>query len=148
MTGMLLQILYSTLATIGFGVVFNIRGRELVYAGLNGGLGWAVFLAVQAASGSDIFSTFVAALAAGALSEIMAVALKKPATLFIVCAIVPLVPGALLYQTMYEAMAGNYADALNLIVRTLFIAGAIAAGIALSTSLSHLRGRRHKVLSR
>ena len=75
-------------------------------------------------------------------SELMAKALKTPATLFVIPAIIPLVPGGSLYYTMSYAVHRDVANARLYGTRTLETALAIAAGISFVLAARELRTRR------
>lgn len=128
-------------ATFAFALIFSVRPREALLSAVTGGLAWALYLAVTACRGAEPLAYFTAALFAGLMSETLAKPLRKPATLFLVPSMIPLVPGANLYRTMTEAVFGHYHDALSEGVRALIIAGAIATGLALSASLTRIYGR-------
>ena len=132
----LLDALYAAAATLGFGVLFNIRGRSLGLATLGGSAGWLVYLLVFSLTQGPATSIFLAALFIGLYAEITAHIFKKPATLFIVCAIIPLVPGGGMYYSMLYALHGEADRALSTLFQTLTFAGAIAAGVALAASVS------------
>ena len=84
----------------------------------------------------------LAAAFALSYSEIMAKALKTPATLFVVPAIIPLVPGGSLYYTMSYAVQRDMANARVYGTRTLESALAIAAGISFVLAVRELRTKR------
>ena len=131
----LIQIGVTAGATLCFTVLFNIRGWKKLLAATGGALGWGVYLAVMESTGSDILALFCASLAIGLYAEVCATATKNPATAFTVCAIIPLVPGSGMYYTMLESIGGDVQGALSTGLKTLLVAGAIAAGIAFSSSL-------------
>ena len=132
---MILNSTYALLATFGFGILFNIRGRNLIFSCIGGGIGWLVLLIFQQKLNmSPTFSLFAASIIIGIYSEIMARILKSPVTTFAVCAIMPMVPGNGMYYTMYESVNGNAAKALSTGIQTLVSAGAIAVGIVLVSS--------------
>lgn len=132
---MILNSIYALLATLGFGVLFNIRGKNLISACFGGGIGWLFFLIFQEKLKlSPIFSLFAASIIIGIYSEIMARILKSPVTTFAVCAMIPLVPGNGMYYTMYESVNGSVDKALSTGIQTLGSAGAIAVGIVLVSS--------------
>ena len=63
------QTLMGCIGSVGFAVLFNIRGRKLLLAAGGGALAWAVYLACTC-NGLDIFAglffaTLAAALASG-----------------------------------------------------------------------------------
>lgn len=136
-----LEPLYAAAATFCFARIFNVKRREAVFSAFAGGLVWGVFLAARYACRSELLSLFSAALFAGLMSEVLAKALKKPVTLFVVPSMIPLVPGANLYQTMVEAVSGQYDKAFQTGMQAMLIAGAIATGLAFSASLSRTYGR-------
>lgn len=132
---MILNSLYALLATLSFGIIFNIRGKNLISASFGGGIGWLFLLIFQQKlKVSPTFSLFAASIIIGIYSEIMARILKSPVTTFAICAIIPMVPGNGMYYTMYASVNGNAAKALSTGVQTLASAGAIAAGIVLVSS--------------
>lgn len=128
----------SMVATFGFTIILHIRGLRMLAAAAGGALAWLVYLVLFQATGSVTLASFTASLAVGLFSEIMAVVFKSPATVFTVCAIIPLVPGSGMYYTMWESLQKNTEKSITLGVETLFIAGAIAVGLAVSSSLAKL----------
>jgi uncharacterized membrane protein YjjB (DUF3815 family) len=133
---MILNCLYAFLSSIGFGVLFNIRGKNLIIASVGGALGWFTYLLSGKLQPSEIFSLFLAAMIVSIFSEIMARVYKTPVTIFIICGIIPLVPGGGMYFATLEAVKGNLNVALSKGIQTLFSAGAIAIGIVFVSSIS------------
>lgn len=144
----LIQIAVTAAATLCFTVLFNIRGWKKLLAAGGGALGWGVYLAVMAGSDSDILALFCASLAIGLYAEGCAAVTRNPATLFTVCAIIPLVPGSGMYYTMLESIGGDVQGALSTGLGTLLVAGAIAAGVAFSSSVTKILGAVLKGLGR
>ncbi|WPC40822.1 threonine/serine exporter family protein [Clostridium sp. JS66] len=136
---MLLNVLYTLIATLCFGVLSNIRGKNLIFASLGGGLSWSAYLIASSYFHiSNIFSFFMAALLAAAYSEIMARVIKTPVTTFIICAMIPLVPGGGMYNTMFQSVQGNANASLTLGLQTLYIAGTIAVGVFFISSIAKI----------
>jgi len=133
---MILNSFYAFLSSLGFGVLFNIRGKNLIIASLGGGLAWLTYLISGRLQPSLVFSLFLASMVGSIYSEIMARLYKNPVTMFIICAIIPLVPGGGMYYATLEAVKGNFTVALTKGAETLFSAGAIAVGIVLVASIS------------
>ena len=71
-----LPCLWAFLACVGFTLVFNIHGVGKLICGFGGGLGWLVYLL----AGSSIVAAFLAAVAIGVFSEIMARLRRCPVT--------------------------------------------------------------------
>lgn len=130
--------IYAFIATFGFCILFNIRGKNLFYTSLGGGITWFLYLLTVHYSNSNIFALFIASIVAGLYSEIMARVLKSPVTTFSICAIIPLVPGGGMYNTMLESIQGNVNKSLATGLNTLASAGAIAVGILLASSFTKL----------
>ncbi len=132
-----LGLLWAALATAGFALLFDLRPRDLPLALLGAAAGWWLYSTFRL-SGDPALGYFTAAAAIGLLSEIGAAVLRRPAFLYIVCAILPLVPGGGMYNTMLQSVRGDFAGSLLLGFETLQAAGAIAAGLAVSSALARL----------
>ena len=135
---MILNSFYAFVTSLGFGILFNIRGKNLIIASIGGGLGWFAYLLTSNLQPSVSFSLFIASMVVSIYSEIMARIYKNPVTMFVICAIIPLVPGGGMYYATLEAVKGNYEVALSKAFVTLFSAGAIAIGIIFVASISSI----------
>lgn len=142
---MILSSLYAFLSSLGFGGIFNIRGKNLIIASIGGGLSWFTYLLSGKLQPSLIFSLFLASMVGSIYSELMARLYKNPVTIFTICAIIPLVPGGGMYFTTLEAVKGNFDAALSKGVATLFSAGAIAIGIVFVSSISTILTKPKKI---
>ena len=71
------EVLATFIATIAFGVLFNIHGKNLFFAGIGGALGWLVYKIGLYFGLSVILSMFFSAIAFSAYSEIYARILKN-----------------------------------------------------------------------
>lgn len=135
---MIMYALYSFITSLCFAIIYNIKGKNVFIAGMGGGISWFVYLIVHNLYNSNILSLFLGAIAASIYSEIMARLRKAPVTTFIICGIIPLVPGNGMYYTMYETILGNTTKATIYGIQTLGAAGSIAIAIAMVSSLSKL----------
>jgi uncharacterized membrane protein YjjB (DUF3815 family) len=133
---MILNSFYAFLSSLGFGILFNIRGKNLIIASIGGALGWFTYLLLGKLQPSIVFSLFLASMVVSIYSEVMARIYKNPVTIFIICAIIPLVPGGGMYFATLEAAKGNFNIALTKGAETLFSAGAIAVAIVFVSSIS------------
>lgn len=133
---MILNCIYAFLSSLGFGVLFNIRDKNLIIASIGGALAWFTYLVSRNLQPSEIFSLFLAAMVVSIYSEVMARVFKTPVTIFIICGIIPLVPGGLMYFATLEAVKGNLELSMSKGIQTLFSAGAIAIGIVFVSSIS------------
>ncbi|NMB07818.1 MAG: threonine/serine exporter [Tissierellia bacterium] len=128
--------LFSYLSTIGFAVLFGIPKNSIIKSGFVGAFGWIAFYFTSKYLDSNIVGTFFASIVVGILGELFARHFKKPATVYIIPGIVPLVPGAGMYYTMLALVRKDFLLAANKGTETFFIAAAISIGIIISTSLS------------
>ena len=142
-TEYLLPCLWAFLACMGFCVLYEIHGFGMVLCSLGGSVGWLTYLLVQAMSGSSGVAAFIAGLVIAGYSEIMARIRKCPASGYLLLAFFPLVPGAGVYYTMEYYLNG---DSLNFAVSardTLTVAGALALGVLLVSSLTRMINSRN-----
>ncbi|MBZ9608099.1 threonine/serine exporter family protein [Clostridium estertheticum] len=135
---MIVNSFYAFLSSLSFGILFNIRGKNLVIAALGGGISWFTYLLASRLQASIVFSLFLASMVGSIYSEIMARIYKNPVTIFVICAIIPLVPGGGMYYSTLEAVKGNFNAALSKGAETLFSAISIAIGIVFVSSISSI----------
>lgn len=132
---MILQIIAAFFATLSFSVLFNVDKKDLVLCGLTGSVGWLFYNIALENNLSIISSTFVFSVIITSMSRFLANIRKTPITVFLISGIIPLVPGAGVYYTMYNILNGQNSDAMLKGIETLKIAGAIAIGIIVILSL-------------
>ena len=131
----LLQTGVAFVSTIAFAIIFHTPRREWLYAGLTGGAGWLLYLIASGMGGGVVFASFFATLALAWLSRVFSFSRKAPVTVFLICGIFPLVPGAGIYYTGYYFFMGSNAQALDKGLETIKIAVAIALGIGIVLSM-------------
>lgn len=135
----LLEILLAAGASLGFEIVFNVNKKDLAIGAITGGISWGIFLvATRVLQFNLIFSLFIASTMMSLFSEVMARKVKSPATSFIVCGMIPLVPGGAMYYTMYESVKGNTSESLQKGLNTISQALTIAIGIVFVYSIFRL----------
>ena len=137
MQNFILPCLYALVACTGFWIVSNIPKKAIFPAAFGGALGWCAYLLCGGAH-SDIFQYFAAALVISVYSEIMARVHKSPVTLYLICSLLPLVPGGGIYYTMEYCINGNTDAFLQTGLHTMAIAGVLALGILLVSSIVRL----------
>lgn len=135
-----IQILASIIACFGFSLIFNIHGSGFLLCVLGGGVSWAAYCAVLHFSGSDIMAYFFAAIVSAAYSEAMARVRKYPAISYLVISIMPMIPGAGVYYTTNHIVRGDMSSFASQGIHTVAIAGTIAVGILMVSTLVRLRG--------
>lgn len=136
------QFAAAMVATISFGVAFQTPKRHFLAGGLTGAVGWLCYVLCLAGGLSAPMATLVAALPLTALARFFSIRQRAPITLFLLCGIFPLVPGAGIYYTAYYFLQNDRSLCLNRGVETMKIAVALALGIALVCSVPLKRGNK------
>ena len=134
-----IQLIAAFFGSLGFALIFGLRPRHLLPASLGGVLTWGIYLLVHAVFPRLFLANLIASVAAVGYSELLAHLRKSPATLFLVPAIIPLVPGGSLYEAMRCTVQGDLPAARTYGHNTLICALAIAAGISFGTVIRELR---------
>lgn len=136
---MLLRMSFvSFIVTFGFGILFNIKGKKLLFAALGGGLSWYCYSLPLSLGLSEVSSLFISALVFSTYSEVLARIFKTPVTSFIICALFPLVPGSGMYYTMLATINGDLQNAVHLGINTLANAGTLALGVIFISTITSL----------
>ena len=131
-----LPCLWAFLACAGFCVIFNFRTVSgMLICCTGGALGWLTYLLAHSAWASDLLGYFLAALVISAYAEIMARVRKCPVTGYLLISFFPLVPGAGIYYTMEYALKGDTQMFLSQGMKTLGLAGSLAVGVLVMSSL-------------
>ena len=126
-----------------FGLLFRTPVRLIIPASLSAVAGYALSLWAGAKIGAEWAGIFFGSLLAALAGEWMARRLRAPATIFLTISVIPMVPGAGLYNTMLALVQNRYADAAAAGSNTMLSAGAIALGISIAASVAYAlrRGR-------
>lgn len=135
----LIQLITATLGSLGFALIFGLQRKHLPFAALGGMISWSIYLGVHSMTEGVFLANLCAAVFAVTYAELLAHLRRCPATLFVVPAIIPLVPGSSLYYAMDSAVHGDLTAAGVYGHRTLVAALAIAAGISFVTVCRELR---------
>lgn len=107
------QLILAFIGTMGFSVFFRIRRRKILEAAIGGALGWAVYLLVYRASRNLLLSNAVAAIVIEFYAESAARIWKAPANIYLIPAVIPLLPGASFYRCMSGLIATNEAQFID-----------------------------------
>lgn len=141
MGDMILQLATAFVGSLGFALLFHVKRERLLLASLGGLLAWGVYLLMGWVTDQDVVRYFVASVVLTVYAETLARLVKCPATLFIVTASIPLIPGGSLYRTMQYFMRNDLAAFSSQALTTVLLAVAIAVGMLVPTAIFQL-GRR------
>lgn len=134
----LVQIFTGLLGTLGFNILFNIRGRKLIFASLGGLISWSVFLALQPLLPGEAIRYLLSAAVVTIYGEVLARLEKTPTTTFLVPSVIPLIPGSALYYTMNYALNKQWSNFAQQAFYTLQLALCLAVGIIAVTTTVRL----------
>ncbi|MCX7027870.1 MAG: threonine/serine exporter family protein [Spirochaetes bacterium] len=134
---------YAAAATSAFSVLFGLLSTDIVLAAGGAAVGQAVLELIPPLK-SPAFASFFAALAAGFYSEFAAWFRKRPATVYMIASIIPLVPGGGMYYSMLTSLEGDPATSVQIVLSTLMTAFALAAGLAIANALGRLAFERSR----
>lgn len=132
------MILMGLIGTLGFSLLFHVKGWKLLAIGLGGAASTAIYLCVLAVSDEKAMALLVSTTAIGILAEVFARVFKAPVISFLVPMLVPLIPGSDLYYATSFLIRGQSADFAVRGESLLWQAAAIAFGIILAACVAHI----------
>lgn len=129
------EMFVAFVATLAFAVIFDVSRSELIFCGISGFLAEGVYLLAVKISGETALAIFVSAICVTVLSRILANVRRMPVTVYLISGIISLVPGAGMYNTVYNIISSDYVKAFYTGIDTIKAAVAIAVGIVLVFAL-------------
>ena len=146
---MIFQIVSAVLSVFFFTMLLEIPKRYAFYCSLVGGVNWWVYLIAMDVHNSSMLAAFFASLAVAFLSQVFARLQKTPVNVFLVAGILPTVPGAAIYRSVYYFIHNNSNMCTYHLLQTLQIAGAIAMAIFIIDSVfrmyQHYQNRKASI---
>lgn len=134
MRDILVNIVCPFLGTAAYVVLFNVPKKYYFSCGVTGIVSWVVYLTTSGFL-SPAVASFLAVLAAVFLSRMLTVRMKCPITIFLLAAILPIVPGAGIYYTAYYLVTNQLFLAAERGIGALKAAFGIVVGIAVVVSI-------------
>ena len=132
---LLVQSIFCFMGCTGFFILFNIHGPGGLICSLGGVVTWIIYSVITQLGYSEILGYFFATVFSAFYAEIMARIRKYPAISYLIVAIFPLIPGAGVYYTMNHAVHGDMTAFAEQGIYTVAIAGVMAVGILLSSTV-------------
>ena len=132
---MIIEVIASFFVAYSFGILFNIKGKYLIIAGVGGSIGWFLYKFCVQISLGESFSLFIASIGFSIYCETCARLYKTPSTILSVCCLIPLVPGYGIYNTLYTFLIKDYIQAIDYGVSTISNACSLALGIILISTI-------------
>lgn len=133
------QIIACIMGCLGFSIIFNLHGPGILLCILGGILCWSVHCLVELLGAGEYTAVFVASVFSAIYAEVMARIRKCPAIGYLIIGLIILIPGSSLYYTIYNLIMGNTPAFSAYGTKTVIVAGLMAAGILLVSTIVHLR---------
>ncbi len=135
--GMFVQLLAAYVGTVAFAVLFGVPRKYYLDSGLCGMLGWLLYLILMNYTELSVANVvFFATVLVTFTAMVLAIVRKCPITVYLICGIFPLVPGAGIFWTTYNVVSEQLGAALHTGVTALKVTVAIAFGIILVAELN------------
>ena len=132
---LIIEALACFIGCTGFFIVFNIHGYGSFLCALGGMLTWIAYRIFLKLGCGDITANFFATMVGALYSEVMARIRKYPAISYLVISLFPLIPGAGVYYTTNYLVRGDMTGFAAKGMHTLGVAGALAVGILLISTI-------------
>lgn len=130
------QTLAAFVGTVGFAVLFGVPRRQYLACGVVAAIGWALYYAIyEYTSLSIVENTFLTSLLVSLVSRLTAVVRKCPVTVFLICGLFPMIPGAGVFWTTYYITSRQFLMALNQGMIAVSVTLAIVLAVVLVTAL-------------
>ena len=126
MVGNLLTALFSP---VGYCLLMNVPVKKIIPASVGGMLSWLLYLLLKDRVVSVFYLLVLVGAFAATYSEIAAKLAKTPATVFLLPALIPLVPGGSAYYAMLGLVQSRFDDMRRYALLTGQWAVGLAAGI-------------------
>lgn len=144
----LLQLLSAFVSAVAFVTLFNIDKRHLLWCGITATCTWMIYVLCTFADLGIAVANFLAALMASILAFWFAKKIKTPVTVFFTGGILCLVPGAIIYRSMFYFLRNDVGMGAHEFLTTLQVSGLIALAMLTQTTFvqitRHLRKRKKK----
>lgn len=132
-SGLIFQTIAAFVGTFAFAILFDVPRRLYLASGLIGAAGWCSFLILTRFAGSSpTVAIVISTVLVCVCSRFAAVLQKCPSTVFLLCGIFPLVPGAGIFWFTYYLITSSF----RLSFASGFVAGKAAVAIVIGIILA------------
>lgn len=145
---LLQDMAWAAVPAVGFGMLFNVPRSVLVYCAIGGAIGHGSRFALMQMVGMPVeWATLLAASLVSFLGVYAAQRLRAHPKVFTVASMIPMVPGIAAYTAVIAIVQINqkgfsddlFKTAIQSGLRTFFVVGALAVGLAMPGLLLYRR---------
>lgn len=126
---MIFDLCTALFSTVGYCFLMNVPSRKIVPASVGGMLSWGLYLLLKDRVQSVFYLLVLVGTFAASYSELAAKIAKTPATVFLLPALIPLVPGGSAYYAMLALVQNQFAIMRQYALVTAQWAMGLSAGI-------------------
>jgi uncharacterized membrane protein YjjB (DUF3815 family) len=130
MVNIISDLIFGFAASFFFALIMNAPKETLMHTSITASIGYLIYIACSAQLNATL-GFFAGTSFVAMMGEIFARKFKMPATIFIFPAVIPIVPGFGLYETMLAFVQNDIPSALEIGVNTIFNIIAMAVAMAL-----------------
>lgn len=142
MKEMITGVLGAFGGTLAYTFLLNAPRVTVIPASLTAVLGYGIYLLMDAAGFGAMLSYFLPTVIITVICEIEARVMRMPSTIFLLSALVPLVPGYAFYRAMLALVEDDGMAAASAGMEAVQIVAAIAVGAAVSSVCFRTLARR------
>lgn len=135
----IILVIASFTASVGFGIVFRIERKHLLWAGLGGALTRCVYLFLPQIIDHRVIYVLLSSMFSALYAEIMAMHRKMPSTVFLYPAILPLIPGDLMYNTAINIILNNPEEIIENAEKCAFSLVGMSVGFVIVSTFTYYR---------
>ena len=133
-----LQTFMGAIGSLGFALLFRVRGKLLIFAFLGGLLSWGTYCIAGNFVGHEALQYLIATIVLTLYSEVFARVLRCPSTIMLVTGWIPLIPGGALYYSISALVQDNMSLFVDRILHTFLLMIAMSAGMLIGMTVVHL----------
>ena len=128
---MLPQLIAALVGTLGFALVFKMKGVYIPFVCLGGFATYGIYLVMTFLGRTEFTAALTAAMFFALLSEILANTLKAPTVIFLTTISISIIPGSGLYYSMKYFLMQDMESFAQTFKGTCAIAAGIVCGIVI-----------------
>lgn len=138
---MVVQVLCAYFGVMLFSLVVEVPRKQLLFSSAAGAVAWGAYVYIGQHGHSSMTAAFLSTLVLAVLSQLLARLRRTPVTVFLIPGILPAVPGAAIYRTVYYLIRNASHISVRYFIETLQIAGAMAIAIFIVDSVFRMTVR-------
>ncbi len=125
-------VITAFLGSLGFSLLYGLKRRHLLFASLGGLISWGMYLLFSFVFNQKaiFLPCFIATLITATYVNYISIRVKAPTHLFLLPAIIPLIPGSTLYYTFLNFYKKEWSLMFEFAGETFAFVFAIAAGMS------------------